>query len=63
MQSTVTVADPLVKSWKDDIYTEEKQSPSRVFLNPKQPSGAGNYRSRGIDFHRVGSASVATPLA
>jgi hypothetical protein len=35
MQSTVTVADPLVKNWKDAIYAEEKQSPPMVFVNPK----------------------------
>jgi hypothetical protein len=35
MQSTVTIADPLVKTWKDDIYAEEKQSPPTGFLESK----------------------------
>jgi hypothetical protein len=35
MQSTVTVADSLVKTWKDAIYAEEKQSPPMGFLESK----------------------------
>ena len=48
MQRTVTVADPLVKSWKGAIYAEEKQSPPDGFRESK-----GSGRDAGLSVHEV----------
>jgi hypothetical protein len=37
--------------------------PKYILTNPNHIFWRWHYRSCGIDFHRVGSAPVATPLA